>query len=72
MPSGMDLGDLHNKSRFEVPALASLPRNINTPLAKCGCKKFRIEFHGDHTGGSRILFLDLSVTHDLFGNSSHP
>jgi len=29
--------------------LSSLPRHHNNPLAKCGCKKQRIDFHGDHT-----------------------
>ena len=34
---------------LEVPILAALPRLHNSPLAKCGCKKFCIDFHGDHT-----------------------
>jgi hypothetical protein len=34
---------------LEVPILASLPRLHNSPLAKCGCKKFCMDFHGDHT-----------------------
>ena len=29
--------------------LSSLPRHHNNPLAKCGCKKQRIDLHGDHT-----------------------
>ena len=29
--------------------LSSLPRRINSPLAKCGCKKHCMDFHGDHT-----------------------
>ena len=33
----------------EVPILAALPRLHNSPLAKCGCKKFGMDFHGDHT-----------------------
>jgi hypothetical protein len=28
---------------------SSLPRLHNSPLAKCGCKKFCMDFHGDHT-----------------------
>jgi hypothetical protein len=32
-----------------VPILASLPRLHNSPLAKCCCKKFCMDFHGDHT-----------------------
>ncbi len=34
---------------LEVPILAALPRFHNSPLAKCGCKKFCMDFHGDHT-----------------------
>ena len=34
---------------LEVPILAALPRLHNSPLAKCGCKKFCMDFHGDHT-----------------------
>ena len=32
-----------------VPILAALPRLNNSPLAKYGCKKFCMDFHGDHT-----------------------
>ena len=32
-----------------VPSLSSLPRHHNNPLAKCGCKKHHMDFHGDHT-----------------------
>jgi hypothetical protein len=34
---------------LEVPTLAALPRLNSSPLAKCGCKKFCMDFHGDHT-----------------------
>jgi hypothetical protein len=34
---------------LEVPVLSSLPRHHNNPLAKCGCKKHCMDFHGDHT-----------------------
>jgi len=34
---------------LEVPLLSSLPRHHNSPLAKCGCKKNAMDFHGDHT-----------------------
>jgi hypothetical protein len=34
---------------LEVPILAALPRLHNRQLAKCGCKKFCMDFHGDHT-----------------------
>jgi hypothetical protein len=34
---------------LEVPILAALPRLHNSPLAKCGWKKFCMDFHGDHT-----------------------
>ena len=34
---------------LEVPTLAALPRLHNSPLAKCSCKKFCMDFHGDHT-----------------------
>ena len=30
---------------LEVPTLAALPRLHNSPLAKCGCKKFCIQHH---------------------------
>ncbi len=44
------LGDfcIHD-ARFGGPLLAALPRLHNSPLAKCGCKKFCMDFHGDHT-----------------------
>ncbi len=34
---------------LEVPTLAAHPRLHNSPLAKCGCKKFCMDLHGDHT-----------------------
>jgi hypothetical protein len=34
---------------LEVPILDALPRLHNSPLVKCGCKKFCMDFHGDHT-----------------------
>ena len=34
-----------------VPILASLPRLHNSPLAKCGCKKFCMDFHGARLDG---------------------
>jgi hypothetical protein len=34
---------------LEVPILSSLPRHHNSPIAKCGCKKHCMDFHGDHT-----------------------
>ena len=33
---------------LEVPTLAALPSLHNNPLAKCGCKKFCMDLHGDH------------------------
>jgi hypothetical protein len=33
----------------EVSVLISLPRLKNSQLAKCGCKKHCMDFHGDHT-----------------------
>ena len=33
---------------LEVPVLSSLPRHHNLPAAKCGCKKFLLDTHGDH------------------------
>ena len=33
---------------LEVPVLSSLPRQNNLPAAKCGCKKFLLDTHGDH------------------------
>jgi hypothetical protein len=32
-----------------VPSLSSLSLHHNNPLAKCGCKKHYMNFHGDHT-----------------------
>jgi hypothetical protein len=29
-----------------VPLLSSPPHHNNSPLAKCGCKKHRMDFHG--------------------------
>jgi hypothetical protein len=34
---------------FEAQVLSSPPRHHNNPLAKCGCKKHYMDFHGDHT-----------------------
>jgi hypothetical protein len=34
---------------LEVPILTALPRFHHSPLAKCGYKKFCMDFHGDHT-----------------------
>ena len=34
---------------LEVPTLAALPRLHNSQLAKCCCKKFCMDLHGDHT-----------------------
>ena len=34
---------------LEVPVLASLPRRTNSSLAQCGCKKYCMDLHGDHT-----------------------
>jgi len=34
---------------LEVPILAVLPRLHNSPLAKYCCKKFCMDFHGNHT-----------------------
>jgi len=33
---------------LEVPVLSSLPHHHNLPAAKCGCKKFFLDTHGDH------------------------
>ena len=32
-----------------VPSLSSIPSHHTNPLAKCGCKKHCMDFHGDHT-----------------------
>ncbi len=34
---------------LEVSILAVLPGLHNSPLAKCGCKKFCMDFHDNHT-----------------------
>jgi hypothetical protein len=51
---------------LEVPTLAALPRlhkAHNSPLAKCGCKKFYMDFHGDHTS-TCTAHSGATTTHD--------
>ena len=57
----------------EVPILAALPRLHHSPLAKCGCKKFGMDFHGDHTstctahsGATKVHDWMVSVLGPLF------
>jgi hypothetical protein len=61
-----------------VPILAALPRLNNTPLAKCGCKKFCMDFHGDHTstctshsGATKAHDWMVSVIGPLFRTAGH-
>jgi hypothetical protein len=63
---------------LEVPALSSLPRHHNNPLAKCGCKKNFIDFHGDHTttctahsGATKAHDWLVCVLGPLFGTAGH-
>jgi hypothetical protein len=37
------------QQRLEFSVLSSLPRHHNSPLAKFGCQKHAMDFHGDHT-----------------------
>jgi hypothetical protein len=63
---------------LEVPILAALPRLNNSPLAKCGCKKFCMDFHGDHTstctshsGATKAHDWMVSVIGTLFRTAGH-
>jgi hypothetical protein len=63
---------------WEVPILAALPRLHNSPLAKCGCKKFCMDFHGDHTstctahsGATKAHDWMVSVLGPLFRTAGH-
>jgi hypothetical protein len=63
---------------LEVPTLASLPRLHSSPLAKCGCKKFCMDFHGDHTstctshsGATKAHDWMVSVLGPLFRTAGH-
>jgi hypothetical protein len=41
---------------LEVPILAALSHLHNSPLAKCGCKKFCMDFHDDHTSAHTSVY----------------
>ncbi len=63
---------------LEVPILAALPRLHNSPLAMCGCKKFCMDFHGDHTstctahsGATKAHEWMVSVLGPLFRTAGH-
>ena len=63
---------------LEVSILAALPRLHNSPLAKCGCKKFCMDFHGDHTstctahsGATKAHDWMVSVIGRLFRTAGH-
>ena len=63
---------------LEVPTLAALPRLHNSPLAKCGCKKFCMDLHGDHTstctahsGATKAHDWMVSVLGPLFRTAGH-
>jgi hypothetical protein len=67
-----------NAKGLDVPILAALPRLHNSPLAKCGCKKFCMDFHGDHTstciahsGATKAHDWMLSVLGPLFRTAGH-
>ncbi len=62
----------------QVTTLAALPRLHNSPLAKCGCKKFCMDFHGDHTstctahsGATKAHDWMVSVLGPLFRTAGH-
>jgi hypothetical protein len=62
----------------KIPTLASLPRLHNSPLAKCCCKKFCMDFHGDHTstctshsGATKEHDWMVSVLGPLFRTAGH-
>jgi hypothetical protein len=61
-----------------IPTLAALPRLHSSPLAKCGCKKFCMDFHGDHTstctshsGATKAHDWMVSVLGPLFRTAGH-
>jgi hypothetical protein len=63
---------------LEVPVLSSLPRHNNSPLAKCGCKKRCMDFHGDHistctthSGATKAHDWMVSVLGPLFCRAGH-
>ena len=63
---------------LEVPILTALPRLHNSPLAKCGCKKICMDFHGDHTstctahsGATKTHDWMVSVLGPLFRMAGH-
>jgi hypothetical protein len=63
---------------LEVPTLTALPRLHNSPLAKCGCKKFCMDFHGDHTstctahsGATKAHDWMVSMIGPLFRTAGH-
>ena len=63
---------------LEVPIRSILPRLHNSPLAKCGCKKFCMDFHGDHTstctghsGATKAHNWMVSVLGPLFRKHTH-
>ncbi len=74
------LGDvcLHD-ARFGPSAiLTALPRLQNSPLAKCGSKKFCMDFHGDHpstctahSGATKAHDWMVSVLGPLFRTAGH-
>ena len=63
---------------LEVPILAALPSLHNSPLAKCSCKKFCMDFHGDHTstctahsGATKAHDWMVSVLGPLYRTAGH-
>ena len=63
---------------LEVPALSSLPRHHNQPTAKCGCKKYLLDLHGDHvstctahSGANKAHDWMVSILGPLFRTAGH-
>ena len=63
---------------LEVPVLSSLPRYHNNPLAKCGCKKHCMDFHGNyaatctaHSGATKAHDWMVGVLVTLFRTAGH-
>jgi hypothetical protein len=63
---------------LKIPVFSSLPRLNNSSLAKCGCKKYVMDLHGDHTatctahsGATKAHDWMVSTLRGLFRTAGH-